>query len=117
MIEELDYYVLDCLSDDIEGVEQILHMLNHEVAINWQRANGGPFQRDQVLPSLMRSIRRGHIEALVYSEDGAHLEEAGEKVLPNGDFDEHWFKLTARGRMLLSAWTPSVEPNDEVGRS
>lgn len=106
----LDYFVLDTLANDIEDLDSILRLLNSPTELGWRDQHPEPFEREEILPSLVRSIRRGLIEACAYSDEERALVGAGMKVVPDGDFDSLWFRLTPQGRMVLDSWEPPPLP-------
>jgi hypothetical protein len=107
---ELDYYVLDVLANDIEDLESVLRLLNSPSELGWRDQHPTPFSREEVVPSLIRSIKRGLVEACVYSEATRQLEAAGPSVVPTVDFDAIWFRLTSKGRIVLDSWDPPPLP-------
>ena len=103
-IELLDYFVLDALSYDIEDLEHVLQILNSQ-GLGWRSFHQSPFNSQEILPSLMKSVRMGLIEVCVEAEDGA-LQGLGERTLPNVPLQTVWFRLTPRGQITIDSWEP-----------
>ena len=96
--EPIDLVVLDALANDLEDIEHILHLANHDT-VGWRQLNGArPYTRDQIIPSLLRLVRDDLVEACTYSESNRSLVGVGRGVLPTGALDDVWFVITARGR-------------------
>ena len=102
----LDLFILDAVADDLENLEDILRMLNSTSAIGWRHLHPAPFTRDEILPALARLIRENLVEACPLDQSGKFLVEAGSGVLPEGSWDDVWFRMTARGRIVHSTWEP-----------
>ncbi len=109
-MRNLDYFVLDALANDIEGLESILRILNSSTELGWRDQHPEPFERSEVVPSLVGSIRRGLVEACTYSEAERCLVGKGTKVVPDQGFDDLWFRLTSKGRIVLNSWEPPPLP-------
>jgi hypothetical protein len=105
----VDYFVLDSLADDIESLEQIIPWVTHSAEIWQTEEETKSFRREAVVASLLRLIRDRSVEALTYTSSGKELADMGEGVIPQGNFDDYWFRLTPRGRMLHDAWEPPPE--------
>jgi hypothetical protein len=103
----LDLFILDALADDLENLEDILRQLN-SAAIGWRHLHPEPFVRQEILPALTRLIREDLVEACVLDQSGKWLIEAGPRTLPAGSWDDPWFRLTARGRIVHSTWDPEL---------
>ncbi len=102
--EPIDFVVLDALANDLEDIEQILHLANHD-SVGWRQLNGGrSYTRDQIIPSLLRLVRDDLVEACSYSESERSLVGIGRGVLPTGALDDVWFVMTPRGRVVHSSW-------------
>jgi len=105
-LESNPFVVLDALANDLEDIEQILHLANHD-SVGWRQLNGGrSYTRDQIIPSLLRLVRDDLVEACSYSESERRLVGIGRGVLPTGALDDVWFVMTPRGRVVHSSWEP-----------
>lgn len=102
-----DMYVLDSLANDVEGLEDVLRILNSDEAIGWHKRWGRHFTRDEVVQALVRLIKADHVRASVLTSDGKWLQELGPTELPPGTFDEAWFGITPQGRMVHTNWEPA----------
>ena len=106
MRQQIDYFVLDALADDLEALEDILRLVNHE-SIGWRSHNGGrAFARDDVVSALRRGVREGLIEAFTLDSSGKSLRPLGVGRLPSASLDDYWFGLTPAGRLTHQNWTP-----------
>lgn len=103
---ELDMYVLDALANDLEALDDILRILNSPSELGWRDQHPDLFTADEIVPAIIRGVRSGNIEACVYSASEKGLVGLGEGVLSSDSADETWFRLTQRGRLVLSAWNP-----------
>lgn len=112
MLEEIDYFVLDTLANDIEDLESVLCILNSPSELGWRDQHPDPFTREEVVPSLLRAIRFRTVEACIYSEEEKCLVGAGGGVVPDGNLDDLWFRLTSKGRLVLDSWDPPPLPPD-----
>lgn len=112
--EPIDYFVLDALANDLEDVEHIIHILNSPTEFGWRDQHPDPFTEQEVIPSLLRGVSEGNIEACVYSDQQKALIGAGEGVIPTGSLREVWFRLTRRGRMILKSWEPPPLPAERT---
>lgn len=110
MRNPLDYFVLDSLANDIEAIENILKILNSDTEFGWRDQHPQPFERGEIIPSLLGGVQRGDIEACVWSEEDRALVVAGPGVVPGGYLDDVWFRLTDRGRTVLESWDPPPSP-------
>ncbi len=108
---QIDYFVLDALANDLEDIEHVLNLLNSPTEFGWRDQHSEPFSREEVIPALLRGIRKGNIEACVYSEEKRALIGAGEGVIPTVPLDDVWFRLSARGRVVLNSWDPPPLPD------
>jgi hypothetical protein len=106
--QDLDYYVLDSLVNDLEAIEDILRMLNSDSALGWRDLHPKPFTRDEIVPGLARLIKEELILAYVLDQSGKALVQLGAKVLPDGIWDDAWFSLTPRGRVVHGNWNPEL---------
>jgi hypothetical protein len=101
----LDYFVLDAVADDLESLEDVLRILNSE-GLGWRAHHPSPFEREEVVPSLLRCIRDGLVRAAVLSANGKWLEPLEDGALPTAPLDEVWFELSAPGRLVHANWEP-----------
>jgi hypothetical protein len=104
-----DYYVLDALADDIESLEQIIPSVRLAAAMWESDLDPQCVSRALVIPALLRLLREQSVVAFQYTSSGKELQELPPGVIPDGNFDDHWFGLTSAGRMLHSAWEPPPE--------
>ena len=110
--EPIDFVVLDALANDLEDIEHILHLVNHDT-VGWRELNGGRhYTREQIIPSLLRLVRDDLVEACSYSESERGLVGIGRAVLPTGALDDFWFVMTPRGRVVHSSWEPETGARD-----
>ena len=101
----IDYFVLDSLANDLESLDDILRLLNSD-GLGWRSQHPVPFERAEILPSVLRLIRDGLVRAAVLGRDGKALESLADRVSPGERIDECWFELTAPGRIVHSSWEP-----------
>jgi hypothetical protein len=101
-----DMYVLDRLANDVENLEDILRMLNSDTAVGWHKHWGRHFNRDEVVQALSRLIQTDCVRASMLTGDGKWLQELPSSTLPPGNFDDAWFGLTPRGRLIHTNWEP-----------
>jgi hypothetical protein len=101
-------FVLDVLADDIESLEGILDSLNR-TASGWREARGAEFRRSEVVEALSRLIAADLVRTYTLDEAGAALAELPATSLPPRTYDDAWYALTERGRMVHANWSP--EPN------
>jgi len=109
----IDMFILDSLANDLEDVGSILRILNSASELGWRDQHPEPFTREEVVPALLRAVKRKEIEACVYRPSERALVGAGEGIVPQGSLDEVWFRLTERGRIVLKSWTPPPLPGDQ----
>lgn len=102
-----DLYVLDGIADDVEDMAAILRMLNSDSAIGWRVVWGRDFERDEVVEALSRLIRDDLARVSVLAADGRGLVELPPKALPPANYDDAWFGITPRGRIVHGTWSPS----------
>jgi hypothetical protein len=69
---------------------------------------GPEFQRTEIVEALSRLIRDDLVRVYVFSEDGKTLEEGSPRALPPGSYDDVYFGLTARGRVVHQSWEPEI---------
>ena len=103
--ENVDYFVLDTLANDLEGFAGILRLVNHP-DVGWTELLGRDFEPRDVMPSLLRLIRAGNVEACYQSDSRAELIGAGDRVVPAIPIEDLSFRMTSRGRRLHSNWNP-----------
>jgi hypothetical protein len=102
----LDYYVLDALADDIESLAQIMPSVERAAELWAGDVAPSDVTRQAVVTSLLRLIKECHVRTLALASSGKGLEELPERLAPSGSFDDYWFSLTSRGRLLHSGWVP-----------
>jgi len=103
-----DLYVLDALANDIEDLESILRMLNGDTSLGWAAEWGRPFQRGDVVEALSRLAAKDYVQVLVLASDGKSLESLSSTALPPGSYQDAYFALTARGRLVHRNWDPEL---------
>lgn len=101
-----DMYVLDGVADDAESLDDILRMLNSDTSVGWHKQWGRDFTRDEIVQSLARLIKDGAVRVSALTSDARWLEELEPGALPPGRFDDVWFTMTPRGRLLHNNWHP-----------
>jgi hypothetical protein len=101
-----DLYVLDTIADDAKNLDAILTSLNGHSVLGWHRRWGRPFTHDEVVTSLARMIKEDYVRAAILTPDAKWLEELVPRSLPPGDFEEAWFAIRPRGRMIHANWDP-----------
>lgn len=99
-----DLYVLDTLANDVEELDSILRMLNSNTVLGWSDEWGRPFSRPEVVAALSRLIKRDLVEVLTLTEDGKSLRELGSGILPPNTYDDVYFSMTAKGRLVHRSW-------------
>lgn len=104
-----DLYVLDTVADDIEDLVAIMRSLNSDSAIGWHRTWGRLFTRDEVVQTLSRLVTNDFVQVAVLAPDGKTLENLASRQLPIGDYDDAWFAMTPRGRLVHATWNPPTE--------
>jgi hypothetical protein len=62
-----------------------------------------------LLSALHRLTRDRLIEACTIVGTEPELAGVGEGVWPQGNVEDMWFRLTARGRMVHDAWVSDAE--------
>lgn len=107
-----DLYVLDALANDIEDLDSILRMLNSDTALGWTTEWGRPFQREELVEALRRLSAKDYVQVLVLAPDGKSLEPLPAKALPPGNYQDAYFSLTERGRLVHRNWDPALEESD-----
>jgi len=116
--QPIDYFVLDAIADDIESLDDVLRAVNHPT-MGWQASFGSAIRREDAVPALMRLIRDELAELYEYSDRDKSLVKLALKVQPSRQFEEYWFGITKRGKMIHDAWTPQESassrlPNEEL---
>lgn len=109
-----DLYVLDTLADDIEDLATMMCALNSDTSLGWHRLWGRHFTREEIIPALSRLIKGGLVQVASLSVDGKSIESLPAGQLPPGDYDDVWFLMTSRGRLVHSNWDPE-RPEDDGG--
>lgn len=107
-----DPYVLDALANDIEDLDSILRMLNSDTSLGWAAEWGRPFQRGELVEALSRLADKDYVQVLVLAPDGKSLESLSPTALPPGSYQDAYFALTARGRLVHRNWDPRLGGND-----
>lgn len=105
-----DLYVLDTMANDVEDLAAIMRTLNSDTAAGWHRTWGRRFERQEVIASLSRLVTADLARASALAPDGKSLVELAERQLPSGSYDDAWFAMTPRGRMLHANWNPDMSP-------
>ena len=100
-----DMYVLDALASDIEDLEGILRMLNSETELGWHKEWGRKFSREEIVEALCRLVSDDLVLTYVTPEKPG-LVALAPRALPPGDFDDAWFGLTEKGRLVHANWEP-----------
>jgi len=102
--ENIDFFVLDTLANDLESIADILRLINH-AEIGWTDVAGRHFTVTDITPALLRLIRDGSVEACYLAEDGRELRGAGEATVPPYPLADLWFRMTPRGRIRHTNWS------------
>jgi hypothetical protein len=103
-----DMFVLDALANDIEDLDSIVRMLNSETALGWLSEWGRSFRREEVVEALSRLIVRGFVTVLILHSDRSGLQKLPAMTLPPLGYEEAYFSMTDRGRLLHSSWEPDL---------
>ena len=96
--DPIDFLVLDAVADDIESLPDIRNRV------------GTIPGSGSLLQVLQRLIRDQLIEACTIVGKNPELTPAGEGAWPQVNIEDMWFRITAHGRMVHSAWA-----SDEAG--
>ena len=104
-----DMYVLDALANDVEDIESILRMLNSETDLGWRAEWGREFNRLDVVSALSRLIRQDFVRVFIHDEEGKALREIANALLPPANYDDAYFGMTERGRVMHSNWDPPTQ--------
>lgn len=107
-----DLYVLDALANDIEDLDSILRMLNSDSSLGWAAEWGRPFQRGELVEALSRLVAKNNVQVLVLAPDGKSLESLSSTALPPGSYQDAYFSLTDRGRLVHRNWDPELGGDD-----
>lgn len=107
-----DLYVLDSLANDIENLESILRMLNSNTSLGWAAEWGCPFQRGELVEALSRLVAKNYVQVLVLASDSKSLESLSSTALPPGSYQDAYFALTDRGRLVHRNWDPDLGGGD-----
>jgi hypothetical protein len=103
-----DKYVLDTLANDIEDLESVLRMLNSETGIGWQEEWGRSFTRSDVVSALSRLVREGSVQVFVLDPVSNAATPLPRGEMPSQDYDEVYFGITERGRIVHANWDPNA---------
>lgn len=107
-----DLYVLDALVNDFEDLESILRMLNSGTSLGWAIEWGRPFQREELIAALSRLVTKDYVQVLLLAPDGKSLESFSSTALPPGSYQDVYFALTDRGRLVHRNWDPELGGDD-----
>ncbi len=107
-------FVMDALADDVEDLESVLQRLNKSPS-RWRDAWGRDFGRNEVIEALSCLVSDDSVRVFVPDRAGTALVELPAKALPPATFDNAWFGLTSRGRLVRTNWDPDAgAPDAEV---
>jgi hypothetical protein len=106
-----DMYVLDALVSDLESLDGILRVLNSDTELGWRQEWGGKFLRPEIVQALARLIQADLVRSYLSDELSKGLVEGSPRMLPPGDFDDAWFGITERGRLVHTNWEPPLGPS------
>jgi hypothetical protein len=109
---QIDLFVLDSLASDIESLDNVLRVLNSDTDVGWHREWGRHFVRDEIVQSIARLIQNDLVRVYLWDEVQRGLVESAPRVLPPADFDNVWFGLTERGRMIHTNWETGSAPDE-----
>lgn len=98
----LDLHVLDCLADDIENVEEVVRKL--AASVNDHSAISPEPNREEVITSLSRLIRDNLVRSYAFAEGESSVSALPERALPGGSYDDAYFGITDRGRIVHATW-------------
>ncbi len=65
-----------------------------------------------MVDALNRLAAKDYVPVLVLAADGKSLELLSAKALPQGSYQDAYFSLTERGRLVHRNWDPALEEND-----
>lgn len=102
----VDYYLLDCLSYDIEDLGGIAEIMNSDSELGWKSHYGRIITRSEILEALVRCIKTGLVEACVPARGGLDIVGCGRSVVPPVPFELLWFRLTSEGQLVIDNWEP-----------
>ena len=103
-----DMYVLDALSSDIESLDDVLRVLNSASELGWTKEWGRAFERGDVVQALMRLVSNDLVRVFVPDATTRGLVERPPRSLPPEDFDNAWYGITERGRVVHATWDPPL---------
>jgi hypothetical protein len=103
-----DMYVLDTLANDVEDLESILRMLNSDTDLGWRDEWGRSFTRSDVVAGLSRLIRQEFVQVFVRDEAAKTIQQSARRALPPSNYDDVYFGMTERGRIVHSNWDPET---------
>jgi hypothetical protein len=106
-----DMYVLDALASDLESLEDILRVLNSATELGWRSEWGREFHRSDVVQALARLVQGDLVRVYVPDAATRGLVTCPPRALPPGDFDEAWYGITERGRLVHANWEPLDPPS------
>lgn len=101
----IDYFVLDALANDLEGLDDILRLVNRP-DVGWVAEAGTRIEAAAVLLALPRLMRDHLIQVFVPSADTSELDALPAGVLPAVPLEECYFGLTTQGRLVHGNWSP-----------
>ena len=101
-----DLYVLDALANDVEDLESVLRMLNSNTALGWTKEWGRSFNRGEIVEALSRLVAKNLVQVLTLADDGCSLQSLPAATPPPSVYDEVYFALTERGRLVHRNWEP-----------
>ena len=104
----LDMCVLDSLVNDIESVGGILRMLNSDTDLGWVREWGSEFMRVDVVTALTRLVCDELVRAVELQKNDGSLTELPLGFIPASSYDDWYFAVTPRGRMVHDGWNPTL---------
>lgn len=104
-----DKYVLDALANDVEDVESILRMLNSDTDLGWRAEWGRNFSRSDVVTALTRLVREDFVQVFAHDPGAKAAVPLPRGEVPPGNFDNAYFGMTERGRLVHSNWDPETE--------
>ncbi len=106
-----DMYVLDALASDIESLDDILRVLNSTTELGWRGEWGREFHRSDIVQALGRLVEGDLVRVYVLDSATRGLVTCPPRTLPPGDFDDVWYGITERGRVVHTNWEPLDRPS------
>ncbi len=103
-----DMYVLDALANDVEDLESILRMLNSDTDLSWHDEWGRSFTRSDIVSALSRLIRRDFVQVFARDQEAKSIEKIARRTMPPANYDDVYFGMTERGRIVHSNWGPEA---------